>query len=95
LATGSWQLANFTSHYHHLHKIKRAEMAQGAIKSKKSTAPTAKSSGRRQAALGPKKGARTIAPKKQVLVRNAKMTKVGDPSSIFRLQLGIGVGQYR
>jgi hypothetical protein len=55
-------------------------MAQGAIKSKKSTAPTAKSSGRRQTALGPKKGARTIAPKKQVLVRNAKMTKVPDPS---------------
>ncbi|TVY92414.1 UPF0390 protein [Lachnellula willkommii] len=49
-------------------------MAQGAIKGK-STAPTAKSSGRRQTALGPKKGARTIAPRKQVLVRNAKMTK--------------------
>lgn len=49
-------------------------MAQGAIK--KSTAPTAKSSNRRQTALGPKKGARTIAPKRQVLVKNAKMTKV-------------------
>ncbi|TVY48652.1 UPF0390 protein [Lachnellula occidentalis] len=49
-------------------------MAQGTVKGK-STAPTAKSSGRRQTALGPKKGARTIAPRKQVLVRNAKMTK--------------------
>ncbi|KAH6674230.1 hypothetical protein B0J14DRAFT_665904 [Halenospora varia] len=50
-------------------------MAQGGIKSKKNTAPTAKSTGRRQTVLGPKKGARTIAPRKQVLVRNAKMTK--------------------
>ena len=49
-------------------------MAQGAIKSKPA-ASTAKSS-RRQNVLGPKKGARTIAPRKQVLVRNAKMTKV-------------------
>lgn len=48
-------------------------MAQGAIKSKKlSTA----SKGKRPAVLGPKKGARTIAPKKAVLVKNAKMTKV-------------------
>ncbi|CAG8979260.1 hypothetical protein HYALB_00012901 [Hymenoscyphus albidus] len=51
-------------------------MAQGTIKaSSKSTAPTAKSSGRRQNVLGPKKGARTIAPRKANLVRNAKMTK--------------------
>lgn len=49
-------------------------MAQGAIKSKPA-AGTAKS-GRRQTVLGPKKGARTIAPRKQALVRNAKMTKV-------------------
>ncbi|RDL37533.1 Uncharacterized protein BP5553_04966 [Venustampulla echinocandica] len=46
-------------------------MAQGTVKLRKSTAST----GRRPSALGPKKGARTIAPKRQVLVRNAKMTK--------------------
>jgi len=51
-------------------------MAQGTIKSKKLTTATAKSSGRRPNALGPKKGARTIAPRKQVLVRNKGMTKV-------------------
>ena len=49
-------------------------MAQGAIKSKP-TAGTTKTS-RRQNILGPKKGARTIAPRKQALVKNAKMTKV-------------------
>jgi Protein of unknown function (DUF2462) len=48
-------------------------MAQGAIKLKKlSTA----SKGKKPTVLGPKKGARTIAPKKAVLVKNAKMTKV-------------------
>jgi hypothetical protein len=51
-------------------------MAQGTLKSKKLTTATAKSSGRRPNALGPKKGARTIAPRKQVLVRNKGMTKV-------------------
>jgi hypothetical protein len=51
-------------------------MAQGTIKSTTLSTATAKSSNRRQAVLGPKKGARTIAPRKQVLVRNAKMTKV-------------------
>ncbi|KAH8596414.1 hypothetical protein B0O99DRAFT_593732 [Bisporella sp. PMI_857] len=50
-------------------------MAQGTVKPKKLTTATAKSSARRPTALGPKKGARTIAPRKQVLVRNAKMTK--------------------
>lgn len=48
-------------------------MAQGAIKSKKlSTA----SKGKKPTVLGPKKGARAIAPRKAVLVKNAKMTKV-------------------
>jgi hypothetical protein len=51
-------------------------MAQGTLKSKKLTTATAKSSTRRPNVLGPKKGARSIAPRKQVLVRNAKMTKV-------------------
>ena len=50
-------------------------MAQGTLKSKKLTTATAKSS-RRPNALGPKKGARTIAPRKQVLVRNKGMVKV-------------------
>lgn len=51
-------------------------MAQGTLKSKKLTTATAKSSTRRPGVLGPKKGSRTIAPRNQVLVRNAKMTKV-------------------
>ncbi len=51
-------------------------MAQGTIKSKKLTTATAKSSMRRPNVLGPKKGARSIAPRKQVLVRNKGMTKV-------------------
>jgi hypothetical protein len=51
-------------------------MAQGTLKSKKLTTATAKSSGRRPTVLGPKKGARTIAPRKQVLVRNKGMMKV-------------------
>ena len=47
-------------------------MTQGAIKSQKlSTVRNKKIS-----VLGPKKGARTIAPKKTKLVKNAKMTKV-------------------
>ncbi|RFU28522.1 hypothetical protein B7463_g7818, partial [Scytalidium lignicola] len=50
-------------------------MAQGTIKSKKLTTATAKSSGRRENVLGPKKGARTIKPRKATLVQNAKMTK--------------------
>jgi hypothetical protein len=55
-------------------------MAQGTIKAgKKSTAPTVKGSGGRKTVLGPKKGARTIAPRKAGLVRNAKMTKVCTP----------------
>ena len=59
-----------------LDKAISIEMAQGTLKSKKLTTATAKSSGRRPNALGPKKGARTIAPRKQVLVRNKGMTKV-------------------
>jgi hypothetical protein len=51
-------------------------MAQGTIKSKKLTTATAKSLGRRPTVLGPKKGARSIAPRKQVLIRNKGMTKV-------------------
>lgn len=51
-------------------------MAQGTLKSKKLSTATAKSSKGRQSVLGPKKGARTIAPRKQVLIRNARMTKV-------------------
>jgi hypothetical protein len=52
-------------------------MAQGTIKAgSKSSAPTVKGSGGRKTVLGPKKGARTIAPRKVGLVRNAKMTKV-------------------
>lgn len=51
-------------------------MAQGAIKTKKTAA---KPSGRRDNVLGPKKGARSIKPKKQALVQNAKMIKVGLP----------------
>jgi hypothetical protein len=47
-------------------------MAQGAIKSRKLSAA---SKGKKPTVLGPKKGARTIAPKKAVLVKNAKMTK--------------------
>ncbi|KAK2625171.1 hypothetical protein QTJ16_005540 [Diplocarpon rosae] len=50
-------------------------MAQGTLKSKKLTTATAKASSRRPGVLGPKKGARSIAPRNQVLVRNAKMTK--------------------
>ncbi|PBP19050.1 hypothetical protein BUE80_DR010092 [Diplocarpon rosae] len=50
-------------------------MAQGSLKSKKLTTATAKTSSRRPGVLGPKKGARSIAPRNQVLVRNAKMTK--------------------
>ncbi|KAH8685851.1 hypothetical protein BGZ60DRAFT_396255 [Tricladium varicosporioides] len=73
-------------------------MAQGGIKSKKNTAPTAKSTGRRQTVLGPKKGARTIAPRKQVLVRNARMTKVCRSIAIFLLRVcttPLGVRQSR
>ncbi|PGH17936.1 hypothetical protein AJ79_00835 [Helicocarpus griseus UAMH5409] len=44
-------------------------MAQGEIKKK------AASSGKKPNALGPKKGARTIAPKKANLIRQKKMTK--------------------
>lgn len=49
-------------------------MAQGAIKAKK---PSASAKSRKPAVLGPKKGSRMIAPKKAVLVKNAKITKVG------------------
>lgn len=51
-------------------------MAQGAIKTKKPSTSTGKLSGGRHGVLGPKKGARTIAPKKQVLVKKQKMLKV-------------------
>jgi hypothetical protein len=53
-------------------------MAQGTLKSKKLTTATAKTS-RKPTVLGPKKGARTIAPRKQVLVRNKGMVKVVTP----------------
>jgi hypothetical protein len=52
---------------------KHFTMAQGAIKAKK---PSNSIRGKKPSVLGPKKGARTIAPKKAVLVKNAKMTKV-------------------
>ena len=55
-------------------------MAQGTLKSKKLTTATAKTS-RKPTVLGPKKGARTIAPRKQVLVRNKGMVKVFTLSS--------------
>ncbi len=64
--------AHLLTFYHIFDK----EMAQGTLKSKKLTTATAKASGRRPNALGPKKGARTIAPRKQVLVRNKGMVKV-------------------
>lgn len=48
-------------------------MAQGTIKIKKNVVVGSTS---KKAALGPKKGARTVAPRKQVLVRSAKITKV-------------------
>lgn len=48
-------------------------MAQGTIKAKKLSAST---KGRKPTGVAPKKGARTIAPKRAVLVKNAKMTKV-------------------
>jgi hypothetical protein len=54
------------------------KMAQGTLKSKKLTTATAKTS-RKPTVLGPKKGARTIAPRKQVLVRNKGMVKVVTP----------------
>ncbi|KAI9821080.1 MAG: hypothetical protein M1827_003814 [Pycnora praestabilis] len=46
-------------------------MAQGTIKKSKTTPTTSK----RSNVLGPKKGARTIAPKKRELVRQKKVTK--------------------
>ncbi|KAL2055643.1 hypothetical protein ABVK25_003885 [Lepraria finkii] len=46
-------------------------MAQGAIKKSKSAA----SSSRRPSVLGPKKGQRTIAPKKKSLVKQKKFSK--------------------
>lgn len=51
-------------------------MAQGTLKSKKLSTATAKATARRPSVLGPKKGARAIAPRNKVLVKNAKMTKV-------------------
>jgi len=48
-------------------------MAQGTVKPKKGSAPIAT---RGKATQGPKKGARVVAPKKSVLVRSAKITKV-------------------
>jgi len=65
-------------------------MAQGTLKSKKLTTATAKSSTRRPNVLGPKKGARSIAPRKQVLVRNAKMTKVNLSLSLSLFFLYVG-----
>lgn len=49
-------------------------MAQGTLKTRKSTAPA--SSTRKPSALNPKKGQRAIAPKKKNLVRQKKITKV-------------------
>ncbi len=68
-------------------------MAQGTLKSKKLSTATAKSSGRRPNALGPKKGARTIAPRKQVLVRNKGMTKVLFFLSSFHFKWENGKGK--
>jgi hypothetical protein len=51
-------------------------MAQGTIKAKKLSSATTKASGGRHSVLGPKKGARTIAPRKQALVKKQKMVKV-------------------
>jgi Protein of unknown function (DUF2462) len=59
-------------------------MAQGTVKAKKPS--TAKASGGRHTVLGPKKGARTIAPRKQVLVKNQKMIKVCS-TSLFSISL--------
>jgi hypothetical protein len=67
-------------------------MAQGAIKTKKPSAATGKSSGGRHGVLGPKKGARTIAPKKQVLVKKQKMLKVRILSYFFVLSSGEYMG---
>jgi hypothetical protein len=54
-------------------------MTQGQIKKKKSTTAVggagSSSTTRRSSTLGPKKGARNIAPKKASLVRQRKMTK--------------------
>jgi len=53
-------------------------MAQGQIKKKKSTTAAGgagSSSTRRSSTLGPRKGARKIAPKKASLVKQRKMTK--------------------
>jgi hypothetical protein len=59
-------------------------MAQGTIKAKKLTTATARSSGGRATVLGPKKGARTIAPRRQVLVRSQKMLKVREGLFLWR-----------
>lgn len=48
-------------------------MAQGIVKSKPAKAISASS--RRSTGLGPKKGARTIVPRKATLVRQKKLTK--------------------
>lgn len=51
-------------------------MAQGTIKSRKTTTASSSSSSRKPSALGPKKGQRAIAPKKKKLVEQRKITKV-------------------
>ncbi|RDW79796.1 hypothetical protein BP6252_04434 [Coleophoma cylindrospora] len=50
-------------------------MAQGTIKSKKLTTATARTNNRNVSAVGPKKGSRTIAPRRAVLVQHSKITK--------------------
>ena len=67
-------------------------MAQSTLKSKKLTTATAKSSTRRSTVLGPKKGQRTIAPKKNVLVRNQGMIKVRFCFSVFVFEGRIRIG---
>lgn len=51
-------------------------MAQGTLKSKKLTTATARTTRAAKTGIA-KKGLRTVAPKNALLVRNAKMTKVG------------------
>ena len=70
-------------------------MAQGDIKTKKHSTPTGKSSGGRHGVLGPKKGARTIAPKKQVLVKKQKMLKVVFLSILLSLLLREYMGLFQ
>ncbi|KAI9704972.1 MAG: hypothetical protein M1836_006752 [Candelina mexicana] len=57
-------------------------MAQGTLKKSKSTSSTSK----RPTILGPKKGARTIAPKKASLVAQKKITKKHSSGLILKTE---------